>query len=249
MKYILKSKDLLSTEDKPYYLRFNENVRNNFPDLVKLDSCAFDDIPLTSFQKDLLSSRGRTFFIVTYYPIEIVRFILDNLDSLSHWAFCLHDRDYDENGEIKKPHIHLLLYFSDLVTASELCSWFHTTQFKIISRTDVTNEWNYLIHDSKACRKARKYLYDKSERITDSEDYWLSRCTGASENDKFVSMVDDMVSVQCCKLKYRDFVKKYGAFAIMQYENIRKAATLFMRDNDYFDVVPAETDDNINEVF
>jgi hypothetical protein len=120
MKYILKSKDLLSTEDKPYYLRFNENVRNNFPDLVKLDSCAFDDIPLTSFQKDLLSSRGRTFFIVTYYPIEIVRFILDNLDSLSHWAFCLHDRDYDENGEIKKPHIHLLLFFSYVVTYNGL---------------------------------------------------------------------------------------------------------------------------------
>lgn len=249
MKYILKSKDLLSNEDKPYYLRFNENVRNNFPDLVNLDSCAFDDIPLSSFQKDLLSSRGRTFFIVTYYPTETVRFILDNIDSLVHWAFCLHDRDYDENGEVKKPHIHLLLYFSDLVTASELCCWFHTTQFKIISRTDVTNEWNYLIHDSKACRKARKYLYDKSERFTDSEDYWLSRCTGASDNDKIVSMVDDMVLVQRCKLKYRDFVNKYGAFAIMQYENLRKAATLFMRDNDYFDGVPAETDDIINEVF
>lgn len=249
MKYILKSKDLLSNDDKPYYLRFNEYVRDNFPDLVKLDSCAFDDIPLSSFQKDLLASRGRTFFIVTYYPIEIVRFILDNLGSLSHWAFCLHDRDIDDNGERKKAHIHLLLYFDDLVTASELCSWFHTTQFKIISRTDVTNEWNYLIHDSKACRNARKYLYDKSERITDSEEYWLSRCTGGSDNDKFVSMVDDMVLVQRCKLKYRDYVKKYGAFAIMQFDNIRKASSLFMRDDDYFDGIPSETDDNINEVF
>ena len=105
-----------------------------------------------------------------------------------------------------------------------------------------------MIHDSKACRKARKYLYDKSERFTDSEDYWLSRCTGGSDNDKFVSMVDDMCLVQRCKLKYRDYIKKYGAFAIMQFEHICKAATYFMRDDEYFDGLPVETDDNINEV-
>lgn len=249
MKYILKSKDLLANEDKPYYLRFNENVRDNFPDLIKFDSCAFSDIPLTSFQKDLLSSRGRTYFIVTYYPCEVVRYILDNLDGLIHYAFCLHDRDYAEDGECKKAHIHLLLYFSDLMTASEVCSWFHSTQFKIISRTDVTNEWNYLIHDSNACRKARKYLYDKSERITDNEDYWLSRCTGSCENDKFVKMVDDMLLCNTDKLSFREFVRRYGAFGIMQAENIRRMAVNFQHDDLIACGNPVIADDNIDDVF
>ena len=62
-------------------------------------------------------------------------------------------------------------------------------------------------------------------------------------------MVDDMVLVLKCKLKFRDYIKKYGAFAIMQLDRISKAADYFIRDNDYFDCVESEKDDNINEVF
>lgn len=249
MKYILKAKECQATEEKPYLLRFNELVKPAFYDLSEFEYQSMDDIPISTYQKDMLMTCARTFFIVSYYPPSVIRFIIEHIEGLDHWAFCTHDRDVNADGEVKKSHTHLLLYFSERVSASMVCSWFHTTQFKIISRTDITNEWNYLIHDSKACRRARKYLYDKSERLTDSEDYWLSRCTGSSENVKYVDLIDDMVKVQQCKLKYRDFIRKYGAFAIMQLENIRKAAVYFMHDNDYFDGVESEKDDNINEVF
>mgnify|MGYP002515886503 CR=1 FL=1 len=249
MKYILKAKESQVNEDKPYILRFNELVKPALCALSEFDCQAMDDIPISTYQKDMLLTCARTFFIVSYYPPSVLRYIIEHIEGLDHWAFCTHDRDCTEDGEKKKEHTHLLLYFGERVSASMVCSWFHTTQFKIISRTDITNEWNYLIHDSKACRRARKYLYDKSERLTDDEDYWLARCTGASENDKFVCMIDDMIKVQQCKLTYREYIKRYGAFAIMQMENIRKAAVYFMHDNDYFDGVQSEKDDNINEVF
>lgn len=249
MKYILKSKESQENEDKPYILRFNELVKPALSALTEFDPQSMDDIPISTYQKDMLMTCARTFFIVTYYPLSVVRYIIEKIEGLDHWAFCLHDRDYNEDGEVKKAHTHLLLYFGERVSASMVCSWFHTTQFKIISRLDITNEWNYLIHDSKACRKARKYLYNKSERLTDCEDYWLSRCTGSSENDKFVKMIDDMIAVQECKISYREYIRRYGAFAIMQAENIRRAAVYFMHDDDIANGCPCIADEDIDEVF
>lgn len=234
MKYIVKNSDLGSAEQKPYVIRFYHPLKPIITALPEYDPMACEDILITNWQRDNLMTVGRTFWIVTYYPLSVIRFILDNIDGLTHYAFCTHDRDYSSDGVIKKAHTHLLLYFSERVSGSFIASWFHTTEIKIVSRSDVSSEWNYLIHDSEACRRQRKHIYDKSERFSDDENYWLSRCTCQSDNEYYVDMYKDFAFK---KMSGVDFVRKYGYESIRSARNLKELLNYFcdnLHDDNYW---------------
>lgn len=232
MKYLLKNPNVEFEEDKPFILRFNEVVKPAFNG-IEYDPQSFDDIKLTSFQKDMLSTKARTFWLVSYYPISVIRYALEHMDGLTHWAFCIHDRDITPDGEVKKVHTHLLLYFDERVSMSYPCSMLHTTQSRVISRLDISNEWHYLIHDSDVCRRERKFLYSPSDRFFDDEQYWIDRCS-KNENSKYLDMVDDFILVTQHKLSYRDYIRKYGAFAIMNLDRLEKVASFIQDDENNF---------------
>lgn len=231
MKYILKNQDEKTNEIKPYILRFNEDLLNPLADLTSFEKGANEPILLSNFQKDMLNSFGRTFWITCYYAPSVIRYILANIDGLSHFAFCTHDKDTTKENELKKIHTHLLLYFNERVSASFVAFWFHSLEIKIISRTDLSNEWNYLIHDSKQCRKDRKYLYDDCERITDNKEYWLGRCVAqVNENQKYVDMFQAIL-----QNKNRAWlVAHFGREYIYLYRNLKEIAQDYYNDNIQF---------------
>lgn len=220
MKYVLKNTDVSTNEVKPYILRANEELKPYLADCVEFDGKILEPIQISNYQKDFLNSFGRTFWIVSYLPPSVIRSLLPDLDGLTHFAFCTHDRDITADGEVKKLHTHLLLYFEERVSSSYVAFWFHTLEIKIISRTNVANEWNYLIHDSDNCRKEKKFLYPADDRISDCPEYWLCRCTGTADNQNYVDMLEDFGKLKHGKLSKNEFLRRYGAFAIMQIKNI-----------------------------
>lgn len=249
MKYVLKNKDCSSNDTKPYLLRSNEDLKPYLSNCVEFDGKILEPIFITNYQKDFLNSFGRTFWIVSYLPVSVIRSIVSDLDGLTHYAFCTHDRDISKEGEIKKVHTHLLLYFDERVSSSYVAFWFHTLEIKIISRTNVSNEWNYLIHDSENCRKERKFLYSVNDRFSDNSDYWLSRCSNASDNQHFVDMLDDFSKMLHGKLHKNEFLRRYGAFAIMHIKNIEHFHYLFSSIKLNYNAEPFNDDDYVNEVF
>lgn len=220
MKYVLKNKDVSTNEVKPYLLRANEELKPYLADCVDFDGKILEPILISNYQKDFLNSFGRTFWIVSYLPCSVIRSLVTNLDGLTHYAFCTHDRDFTQDGEVKKVHTHFLLYFDERVSSSYVAFWFHTLEIKIISRTNVSNEWNYLIHDSDNCRKEKKFLYSVDDRKTDNSDYWLSRCICATDNQMYVDLLADFDKFQHGKLSKSVLISRYGAFLIMQIKNI-----------------------------
>ena len=38
---------------------------------------------------------------------------LNSNDKIEHWVYIIHDKDTDEDGNLKKPHIHLILKLND----------------------------------------------------------------------------------------------------------------------------------------
>lgn len=216
MKFILKNQDE-TNEEKPYIIRFAEELKTPLADLTEFDPMILQPILISNYQKEMFTTKACTFWIVSYLPLSVIRWVLSNLDGLTHYAFCTHDKDINPDGEIKKEHTHLLLYFDERVTAAKICSFFHTTQLKVISRYDIANEWNYLIHDSEKCRKERKFLYSDSERISDDESYWLTRCVKRSENDYYVQMYVDFSKGMPIPL----FIRKYGYEAIRSVRNLQ----------------------------
>lgn len=249
MKYVLKNKDISTNEVKPYLLRSNEELKPYLADCVEFDGKILEPILISNYQKDFLNSFGRTFWIVSYLPPSVIRSLLTNLDGLTHYAFCTHDRDVTSDGELKKLHTHLLLYFDERVSSSYIAFWFHTLEIKIISRTNVANEWNYLLHDSNNCRKEKKFPYPVEDRISDNADYWLSRCTCATDNQLYVDLLVDFGKLTHGKIKKFEFIKRYGAFAIMQIKNIEHLFYLFGGIDQRYKLEPINDDDYINEVF
>lgn len=249
MKYVLKNKDETTNEVKPYILRANEELKPYLADCVEFDGKILEPIQISNYQKDFLNSFGRTFWIVSYFPPSVIRSLITNLDGLTHYAFCTHDRDITSDGELKKLHTHLLLYFEERVSSSYVAFWFHTLEIKIISRTNVANEWNYLIHDSDNCRKEKKFPYPVEDRLSDNADYWLSRCTGTADNQMYVDLLEDFGKLKHGKIYKSDFIRRYGAFAIMQIKNIEHFFYLCGSVNERYKLDPTDEDDKIEEVF
>lgn len=90
------------------------------------------------------------------------------------FAYCIHDKDLDKEGNLRKAHIHMILVFPNTTTYKHALSTFRllddenakgssiNTIEKVIG---VRNKYNYLIHDTKSCIKQNKHLYEESERV------------------------------------------------------------------------------------
>lgn len=85
------------------------------------------------------------------------------------FAYCEHNKCTDAKSEHRKDHIHLILVFPNTTTYSHALNVFKLLGEKSVNTckavVNIRNAYDYLIHDTAACRKAGKHLYDPSERI------------------------------------------------------------------------------------
>ena len=116
------------------------------------------------------------YWVGILYPENMREDWKDEIDNIVQvpYAYCVHDKDKDKEGNIRKAHVHLILAFPNTTTYNHALNVYKllddpnakgssiNTCEKIIG---IRNKYNYLIHDSDACRKQHKHLYDKSERI------------------------------------------------------------------------------------
>lgn len=92
------------------------------------------------------------------------------------YAYCVHDKDLDKDGDCRKPHVHIILAWTGgTTTYSHALSTFNCLSVDPKKRPafnkcevvrSIRNKYNYLIHDTEAAKKAGKYLYPDNERIT-----------------------------------------------------------------------------------
>lgn len=90
------------------------------------------------------------------------------------YAYCIHDRCVDENGDPRKVHAHVMIAFPNTTTENHAKSVFKELEAegqsmlindKINRVINVRRAYDYLIHDTEDCRKKGKLLYPSSERI------------------------------------------------------------------------------------
>lgn len=88
------------------------------------------------------------------------------------YAYCVHDKDLDNDDDERKLHVHLIIVFPNTTTYKHAMSVFDVLSAdgrsclnKIEAVINIRSKFNYLIHDTETCRKKNKYLYNKSERI------------------------------------------------------------------------------------
>lgn len=86
------------------------------------------------------------------------------------FAYCIHDKDVDEQNEGRKPHVHLILAFSNTTTYNHALQVFKLLGDKAVNTIQacisIRNTYEYLIHNTESCRKKDKHEYALDERIT-----------------------------------------------------------------------------------
>lgn len=103
----------------------------------------------------------RTFAMVLYpdtsaYDCEsILTDVISNYD----FAWIKHDRDVDEDGVLKKEHIHCMVTFNSPRKESWVLSRFKQSHIELIS--SVSSYLRYLTHSD--CDDSTKYIYPDSE--------------------------------------------------------------------------------------
>lgn len=90
------------------------------------------------------------------------------------YAYCVHDKDKDEDHFSRKTHLHLIIAFSNTTTLKNAKSVFERLAKpnksaialdKVENVVSVRGAYNYLIHDTETARKKKKYQYDPCDRV------------------------------------------------------------------------------------
>lgn len=105
-----------------------------------------------------------------HYNEEHIRSYLENEDYISYWAFIKHDKDCDDEGEVKRTHYHLIIVCNNPYSKDRILSELSKNLVKsrnvlsVRSYNDVYQAVQYLIH----ANDKKKFQYDKSEIISSS---------------------------------------------------------------------------------
>lgn len=122
-----------------------------------------------------MSDSKARYWVAVMYPENMI----DNWEDVISeklqrpYAYCIHDKCFDENGEIRKTHVHLILVYGSPTTYKNALS-----VFKELEKPDcvavnkcervigIRYMYDYLIHDTDNAKQKGKYQYPAEERKT-----------------------------------------------------------------------------------
>lgn len=88
------------------------------------------------------------------------------------FAYCVHDKDFDEAEDERKLHAHIILAFKNTTTKKHATNLLGRLALEgksacadIQAVNNIRSKYEYLIHDTEDSIKKGKHQYDKSERI------------------------------------------------------------------------------------
>lgn len=86
------------------------------------------------------------------------------------FAYCIHDKDVDEQNDGRKVHVHLILAFPNTTTYNHALEVFKLLGDKAVNTiqacVSIRSTYEYLIHNTESCKKKGKHQYSADERVT-----------------------------------------------------------------------------------
>lgn len=138
------------------------------------------------------------------------------------YAYCIHNKDLDKEGEHRKDHVHLMLAFPNTTTKKHAMSVFELLNAngksalnEIKAVINVRSMYDYLIHNTETSIKQGKYAYDPSERIIGNNfDIGAFEQLGAAEKN-------DMCKELCNVIIEKNFTNfaDFYIYVIETYED------------------------------
>lgn len=185
--------------------------------IYKLGGCCFTDSrDMSSKYTDDKYTRFYSVFIRTFSPREEVEAFLRSVD-FDEYAFILHDSDVKEDGSLKEPHFHILVY--------------RKTGFRLTPAARAFTQ-NTLIQPCRSRKLAFEYLTHKNDPDKHSYSSSLicqfhrdgkdtfSLTHEEAQRNSFAQMLDDI-----SQLSRRELAVKYGRDYMLNYRRYEQFAS------------------------
>lgn len=90
--------------------------------------------------------RSRTHLLLLYKEDETHLKAIEKIEKSYDYAYIEHDKDFDEDGVIKKPHIHVVLRFTNQTWSSAIAKDLGITENYLEEPRSFDNSLLYLVH-------------------------------------------------------------------------------------------------------
>ena len=155
--------------------------------------------------------------------------------SESNYFYIFHDKDTDDNGELKKPHYHLRIESNKRIRKSTLLNMlnerFNTDGVQIEKCENLISSVQYLIH----LNDADKYQYDIDEVHTNNKDRLEllinSKPQNKATDDEIENGLIDLILE--CNYSLVALYYRLGASKMAHYLSLIKALIEELKENEY----------------
>ena len=170
------------------------------------------------------SKRYRAFCLTSYLTKpQVSETLLRHDRQVRAYAYIEHNRDCDENGELKERHIHILLKLVNNTTVDAVRNWFkgYTDMNGMPINTlaqpmhDISSSFDYLTHETEQAKADGKVIYDKGEIVSNDLQYFQDS-TLHDEDNISLALVE-----MCEGVPLQEVARKYGRDFIIHYQSIK----------------------------
>ena len=129
-------------------------------------------------------------------PIALAK-MLDGLDCVENYALILHDKDFDDKGELAEPHVHCVMEFKYPITITTISNHLgiEPQYFELIKQkkpwghtwvTDIGGGLSYLTHRN----VTNKHVYSDDEVIANEGWDWIAERNKSEEIQRKLKVED-----------------------------------------------------------
>lgn len=148
------------------------------------------------------------------------------LAQAKHWCYIKHDKDKNDDGTPKVTHYHILARFPTERSLNS-CRKLQLGTQNLLGKQmrklqDQMKLTAYLTHDTEACRKAKKHVYNIEDVVFKPNDnYWekqfdkeADQANQKASNEDFLNdLLAENFSLREMAVKYgRDFIKNFDKY-------------------------------------
>lgn len=165
-------------------------------------------------KQDSNNKRTRNWSLVTYLDVETLAQRICSIDNIRYYAFIVHDKDKDENGQPKPTHIHLALCLNSARTLAQLSPRFTDIMSNAGNCYGQPTRSNraiieYFTHKN----QPEKYQYNEADIISNNLEYFKNDET---DEDNTYMIIQDLLNgkslTQVAKTYGRAFLYHYRDF-------------------------------------
>lgn len=174
--------------------------------------------------RPLTTKRTRSFALSTYLTKSQVADVLLRHDrQIRAYAYIEHNRDTNADGTPKDRHIHILLQLVNARVLDDVRNWFkgYTDSLGLPVNTlgqvmhDISSSFEYLTHETEQAKAESKFIYDKSEVVSNDIKYFQDNSLYDEDN---ISLA--LVEL-CSGVSLAEVARKYGRDFIIHYQSIK----------------------------